>query len=210
MELDFTQTPNGNFHALGNCLIGLFTGQAVNGGFAGGNILGCQTSADPESGGDHAVQTKGSHGILDFLHFRLRNFGFRQGNLGQMNFGPSGRGEVLQNIGGNFLGHKEVIVFFTHTDIADSFPSDTGTHQRAEKVPVGKGITFIEGCTQAANYFRSNDAFYTNPQDFERGDQIFFKRSDGAIYHTGIITGWDENGLEVVAGNTNGSMVAIK
>ena len=28
---------------------------AINGGFAGGDILGSQTSADPEPGGDHAV-----------------------------------------------------------------------------------------------------------------------------------------------------------
>lgn len=72
------------------------------------------------------------------------------------------------------------------------------------------GSNAAAGCTQAANYFKANDAFYTNPQDFERGDQIFFKRSDGAIYHTGIITGWDDSGLEVVEGNTNGSMVAVK
>lgn len=72
------------------------------------------------------------------------------------------------------------------------------------------GSNAAAGCTQAANYFKSNDAFYTNPQDFERGDQLFFKRSDGAIYHTGIITGWNEDGLEVVEGNTNGSMVAVK
>ena len=72
------------------------------------------------------------------------------------------------------------------------------------------GSNAAAGCTQAANYFKSNDAFYTNPQYFERGDQIFFKRSDGAIYHTGIITGWNDSGLEVVEGNTNGSMVAVK
>lgn len=66
------------------------------------------------------------------------------------------------------------------------------------------------GCTQAAGYFKANDAWYTNPKDFERGDQIFFWKSNKAIYHTGIITGWNENGLEVVEGNTNGGMVAKK
>ena len=66
------------------------------------------------------------------------------------------------------------------------------------------------GCTQAANYFKQNDAFYTNTKDFERGDQIFFKRSDGALYHTGIIVDWDENGIYTVEGNTNGGMVAKK
>ena len=66
------------------------------------------------------------------------------------------------------------------------------------------------GCTQAANYFKSNGAFYTDPKDFERGDQIFFKRSDGALYHTGIIVDWDEDGIYTVEGNTNGGMVAKK
>lgn len=66
------------------------------------------------------------------------------------------------------------------------------------------------GCTQAASYFKENDAYYTDTQDFERGDQLFFRRSDGALYHTGIIVGWDEDGLDVVEGNTNGGMVALK
>lgn len=66
------------------------------------------------------------------------------------------------------------------------------------------------GCTQAAGYFKANNAWYTNPKDFERGDQIFFWKSNKAIYHTGIITGWNEKGLEVVEGNTNGGMVAKK
>lgn len=72
------------------------------------------------------------------------------------------------------------------------------------------GSNAAAGCTQAAGYFKSNNAWYTNPKDFERGDQIFFWKSNKAIYHTGIITGWNENGLEVVEGNTNGGMVAKK
>ena len=72
------------------------------------------------------------------------------------------------------------------------------------------GSNAAAGCTQAAGYFKANNAWYTNPKDFERGDQIFFWKSNKAIYHTGIITGWDESGLEVVEGNTNGGMVALK
>ena len=66
------------------------------------------------------------------------------------------------------------------------------------------------GCTQAAQYFKNHDAWYTNPKDFERGDQIFFWKSNKAIYHTGIIVNWGENGLSVVEGNTNGAMTALK
>lgn len=72
------------------------------------------------------------------------------------------------------------------------------------------GTNAAAGCTQAAGYFKAHDAFYTDTQDFERGDQVFFKRSDGALYHTGIIVDWDDDGIDVVEGNTNGGMVALK
>lgn len=72
------------------------------------------------------------------------------------------------------------------------------------------GTNAAAGCTQAAGYFKAHDAYYTDTADFERGDQIFFKRSDGALYHTGIIVDWNDDGLDVVEGNTNGGMVALK
>ena len=34
MEFDFTETPDGNFHAFRNLLVGLFTGKTVDGGLA--------------------------------------------------------------------------------------------------------------------------------------------------------------------------------
>lgn len=66
------------------------------------------------------------------------------------------------------------------------------------------------GCTQASNYYKSKDCWSSSTKDFERGDQVFFWKSNKAIYHTGIIVDWDENGIYVVEGNTNGSMVAKK
>ena len=72
------------------------------------------------------------------------------------------------------------------------------------------GSNAAAGCTQAAGYFKSHDAWYTNPKDFERGDQIFFWKSNKAIYHTGLIVSWSDSGLDVVEGNTNGGMVALK
>jgi hypothetical protein len=72
------------------------------------------------------------------------------------------------------------------------------------------GSNAAAGCTQAAGYFKANDAWYTNPKDFERGDQVFFWKSNKAIYHTGIIVSWDSDGIDVVEGNTNGGMVALK
>ena len=72
------------------------------------------------------------------------------------------------------------------------------------------GSNAAAGCTQAAGYFKAHDAFYNNPKDFERGDQVFFWKSNKAIYHTGIIVSWDDDGIDVVEGNTNGGMVAKK
>ena len=64
------------------------------------------------------------------------------------------------------------------------------------------GSNAAAGCTQAAGYFKANNAWYTDPKDFERGDQIFFWKSNKAIYHTGIIVDWDNEGIYVVEGNT--------
>ena len=76
------------------------------------------------------------------------------------------------------------------------------------------GSNAAAGCTQAAGYFKANNAWYTDPKDFERGDQIFFWKSNKAIYHTGIIVDWDEEGVKVVEGNTTyegiSGMVGLK
>ena len=49
------------------------------------------------------------------------------------------------------------------------------------------------GCTQQAQAYKDNDAWYTNPQDLQVMDQIFFKKSNGDIYHTGACTDWGYN-----------------
>ena len=76
------------------------------------------------------------------------------------------------------------------------------------------GSNAAAGCTQAAGYFKANNAWYTDPKDFERGDQIFFWKSNKAIYHTGIIVDWNDEGLKVVEGNTTyegiSGMVGLK
>lgn len=60
------------------------------------------------------------------------------------------------------------------------------------------------GCTQQSDVYKENDAWYTNPQDLERGDQIFFQKSNGQIYHTGMCTGWNEDGCFVTEANVEG------
>lgn len=72
------------------------------------------------------------------------------------------------------------------------------------------------GCTQSAAYFKNRGQFVTDPADMKCGDKIFFQRSDGAIYHTGIIVDWGyveelgTDGFTVIEGNTNGGQVAYK
>lgn len=73
------------------------------------------------------------------------------------------------------------------------------------------------GCTQAVNYFKSKGLWVTDTSKFKCGDKIFFQKSNGQVYHTGVIIDWgnfDELngafGFEVCEGNTNGGMVAVK
>lgn len=70
-----------------------------------------------------------------------------------------------------------------------------------------KGEDLAAGCGYAADYYMQNDAWTDNP---ERGDQVFFKKSNGVYYHTGIVVDWNENGIYTVEGNTNGGKVAKK
>ena len=63
------------------------------------------------------------------------------------------------------------------------------------------------GCTQASGYFKSNNAWYSKMSDFHKGDKIFFKKSNGAIYHTGLIVDWDNKGVYTVEGNVSSKVV---
>lgn len=69
------------------------------------------------------------------------------------------------------------------------------------------GEDLAAGCGYAADYYMQNNAWTDNP---ERGDQVFFQKSNGVFYHTGIVVDWDEKGIYTVEGNTNGGKVAKK
>ena len=66
-----------------------------------------------------------------------------------------------------------------------------------------------------AQYYKDNGA-WVGEKDAGKGDIIFYKKSNGTLYHVGIVVDWgyfDELGTEgfkVVEGNTNGGQVAIK
>lgn len=75
--------------------------------------------------------------------------------------------------------------------------------------PSASGSNAAAGCTQAAGYFKAADQWTDNPQC---GDQVFFKNSSGAYYHTGILVDWDWDNdvLYVVEGNTGGAQVLMR
>lgn len=66
------------------------------------------------------------------------------------------------------------------------------------------------GCTQSVSYFRSRGRYYTKASDATTGDFVFFQKSNGQVYHVGIVVDWDNSGYYVVEGNTNGNKVAKK
>jgi len=66
------------------------------------------------------------------------------------------------------------------------------------------------GCTQSVSYFKSRGRYYTKASDATTGDFVFFQKSNGQVYHVGIIVDWDNSGYYVVEGNTNGNKVAKK
>lgn len=73
------------------------------------------------------------------------------------------------------------------------------------------------GCTQQAGYFRSGDAFFTDPSEAEKGDWVFFTNDGGeTFYHVGLIVDWGYveelgcDGFTTIEGNTNGGYVAYK
>lgn len=63
------------------------------------------------------------------------------------------------------------------------------------------------GCTQASGYFKDNNAWFDHMSNFHKGDKVFFKKSNGAIYHTGLIVDWDNKGIYTVEGNVGSKVV---
>lgn len=66
------------------------------------------------------------------------------------------------------------------------------------------------GCTQSAQYFKDAKRWYPKMSDAHCGDKMFLKKSNGALYHTGVVVDWDDKGIYTVEGNTNGGTVAKK
>ncbi|MBO7733154.1 MAG: hypothetical protein J6S67_11390 [Methanobrevibacter sp.] len=67
------------------------------------------------------------------------------------------------------------------------------------------------GASWKANYFKEKKRWYEHKArgcPAQIGDQIFFKKSNGSIYHCGIVVDWNSSGLYTVEGSTDGGKVS--
>lgn len=64
-------------------------------------------------------------------------------------------------------------------------------------------------CTYSASYFKAHKAWISKSKDFQLGDKIFFQKSNGNLYHTGVIVALGDK-ITTVEGNTDGGKVAKK
>ena len=193
-QLDFSQPPDGNLAALGNGLVRFFTGETVNGGFSGGDILGGQTSANAKAGGNDAVQPEGGHGVPELFDFRFRDLYFPKGNLGNTQVGSSGGSEALEDIGGDLLSHKEITASFSNADITYSLSSDSRAHKSTQKIPVAQRILLEELRPEAdagAVFFHKAILFQVVGKIYEHFPLRIFVTAEGieTIRHTEQETG---------------------
>lgn len=59
------------------------------------------------------------------------------------------------------------------------------------------------GCTQQANKYKDNGAWSSDWSKLCVGHQVFFQKSNGAIYHTGMCVDWDDDGLYTIEANVD-------
>jgi hypothetical protein len=59
------------------------------------------------------------------------------------------------------------------------------------------------GCTQQANKYKDNGAWSSDWSELCVGHQVFFQKSNGAIYHTGMCVDWDDEGLYTIEANVD-------
>lgn len=78
-----------------------------------------------------------------------------------------------------------------------TFGLDTAMKMTYQPTSGGYGAS----CTQSAQYYKKNNAFYTsNPLP---GDQVFFTNKTGQICHTGLVVKVDSNKIYTIEGNTS-------
>lgn len=55
----------------------------------------------------------------------------------------------------------------------------------------------------AAQYYKDNGAYFTDPSKIERGDQVFFQNSKG-LCHTGLVIDWSAKDFTTIEANSGG------
>ena len=65
------------------------------------------------------------------------------------------------------------------------------------------GEDLAAACGYAADYYMAHDAWSDDCQGACRGDQVFFRN----FAHTGLVTGYDDEGIYTIEGNIDGSKV---
>lgn len=84
------------------------------------------------------------------------------------------------------------------------------TDEQARQVvcePADHNANAGAGCVQKAQMYKDHGRWISKVSDCTTGDQVFFKKSNGQIYHTGIVVDWDNIGIYTVEGSTDGGKV---
>ena len=82
----------------------------------------------------------------------------------------------------------------------DTDPKWTAYYVMYQNVPNTSAVV-----SYMANFFKNNDAYFTDTQDLQRGDIVFFQNEDG-LCHVGICVDWDSEGFYTCEGNKGDSV----
>lgn len=82
----------------------------------------------------------------------------------------------------------------------DTDPKWTAYYVMYQNIPNTSNVV-----SYMANFFKNNDAYFTDTQDLQRGDIVFFQNDDG-LCHVGICVDWDDDGFYTVEGNKGDSV----
>lgn len=82
----------------------------------------------------------------------------------------------------------------------DTDPKWTAYYVMYQNIPNTSAVV-----SYMANFFKNNDAYFTDTQDLQRGDIVFFQNDDG-LCHVGICVAWGDDGFYTVEGNKEDSV----
>ena len=94
---------------------------------------------------------------------------------------------------------------FVNACILNACTTDTDPKWTAFYVMYQRTPNLSAVVSYMADYFKDNDAYFTDTQDLERGDIVFFQNDDG-LCHVGICVDWDEGGFYTCEGNKGDSV----